>query len=257
MPRKRRPIVNPSPEVMPALAHNEEIAKQFGLETIPDSVKRLSELLNKRDAASEDFARIIEQDKELSARLLRAANPRADCEADYTTTTVEEALGRLGMSSALLLAMSDPLIRAVQKTFSLMLKIDLKAIAPNQLDPMTEEHVLGEVTFAGKATGLVHLRLPRAFVPKLGERLLGLSPAEVADTTTAHDVVGELCNMIVGNFKSNLCDAGLTCKLSPPNISRTEEFKLRTVAGGTSQRYGFRAPELDFFADLSVNPWSD
>ncbi len=43
----------------------------------------------------------------------------------------------------------------------------------------------------------------------------------------------------------------------PPSISRTSEFKLRVVGGGTSQRYGFRAKELDFFADLSVNPWSE
>ena len=112
-------------------------------------------------------------------------------------------------------------------------------------------------TEPGKDTCLVHLLLPSAFVPLLGERLLGLSPAYMEDPTTANDVIGELCNMIVGNFKSNLCDAGLTCKLSPPNITRTEDFKLRGVDGGTSQRYGFRAKELDFFADLSVNPWSE
>lgn len=242
---------------MPAPTQAETIAQQFGLEAIPESVQRLNQLLNKRDASTEDFAKLISQDKDLTARLLRAANPRADSEEDYTTTTVEDALGRTGMSSALLLAMSDPLIKAVHKSFALMLKIELKALLPTMLDPFKEEHVLGEVSFSGKATGLVHLRLPSAFVPLLGERLLGLSPADMEDPATANDVIGELCNMIVGNFKSNLCDAGLTCKLSPPKIDRTEEFKLRVVDGGTSQRYGFRAKELDFFADLSVNPWSE
>lgn len=235
----------------------ETIAKQFGLEAIPESVQRLNQLLAKRDASTDDIAKLISQDKDLTARVLRAANPRAESEADYVTTTVEEALQRTGMSIALLLAMSDPLIRAVNKTFATMLHIELKAMLPNALDPFTDEHVLGEVTFAGKANGLVHLRLPVSFIPLLGERLLGLSPAEIADAATANDVLGELCNMIVGNFKSNLCDAGLACKLSPPKITRTSIFKLRTVDGGTSQRYGFRATELDFFADLSVNPWSD
>ena len=73
----------------------------------------MNQLLAKRDASTEDFAKLVLQDKDLAARLLRAANPRADSEADYVTTTVEEALQRTGMSSALLLAMSDPLIRAV------------------------------------------------------------------------------------------------------------------------------------------------
>ena len=235
----------------------EDIAKKFGLESVPESVQRLNQLLSKRDASTEDIAKLISQDKELSARLLRAANPRAESEADYVTTTVEEALQRTGMSSALLLAMSDPLIRAVYRTFATMLKIELKAILPNAIDPFDSEHVLGEVTFAGKATGLVHLRLPKSFIPLLGDRLLGLSPADIADSDTANDVIGELCNMIVGNFKSNLCAAGLSCKLSPPKITRTEVFKLRTVDGGTAQRYGFRAAELDFFADLSVNPWTE
>jgi CheY-specific phosphatase CheX len=226
------------------------------LESIPESVHRLNQLLSKRDAGLDDLAKLISEDKDLSARVLRAANPRADSEADYVTTTVGEALQRTGMSCALLLAMSDPLIRAVHKTFATMLRIELKAVLPNALDPFTAEHVLGEVSFAGKATGLVHLRLPLGFIPILGDRLLGLSPAEIADPATANDVIGELCNMIVGNFKSNLCDAGLNCKLSPPEISRTDLFKLRVVNGGTSQRYGFRATELDFFADLSVNPWT-
>lgn len=153
--------------------------------------------------------------------------------------------------------MSDLLIRAVCKSFSTMLQIDLKTLRATMLDPFKAEHVLGEVSFSGKAIGLVYLRLPTSFIPLLGERLLGPAPADMEDPATANDVIGELCNMIVGNFKSNLCDAGLTCKLSPPKIDRTEEFKLRVVAGGTSQRYGFRAKELDFFADLSVNPWND
>lgn len=237
-------------------AQAEAVAKQFGLESIPESVQRLNQLIAKRDTSVEDFAKLVTPDKDLTARLLRAANPRAKSEADYTFTTVEEALQRTGMSAALLLAMSDPLIRAVQRTFITMLKIQLNALLPTQLDPLVEEHVLGEVSFAGKATGLVHLRLPKSFLPLLGERLLGLGPDDLKDEATANDVIGELCNMIVGNFKSNLCDAGLACKLTPPNISRTTNFTLRTVDGGTSQRYGFRAPELDFFADLSVNPWS-
>jgi CheY-specific phosphatase CheX len=72
----------------------------------------------------------------------------------------------------------------------------------------------------------------------------------------AYDVIGELCNIISGNFKSKLCDAGLNCKLSPPRIARTAKFKLRVVYGGISERHAFHAKELDFFIDLSVNPWS-
>jgi CheY-specific phosphatase CheX len=242
---------------MPPNSQAEEIARKFGLESLPESVQRLTQMIAKRDGNAEDFIKLVEQDAQLSARVIRAANPRAKSEEDYTFTTVEEALHRTGMSCALLLAMSEPLVRAVFKTFKLMLDIDLKALAPKDVDPFTDEHVVGEVSFTGKANGFVDLRLPNRAVPLIGERLLGLGPEDLRDYSVANDVVGELCNMIVGNFKSNLCDAGLNCKLSAPKIVRTTQFKLRVVDGGTSERQGFRSPELDFFADLSVNPWDD
>lgn len=62
------------------------------MECVPESVQRLQQLLAKRNASTEDFARLVIQDKDLAARLLSAPNPRAESEADYTTTTVEEAL---------------------------------------------------------------------------------------------------------------------------------------------------------------------
>jgi len=233
----------------------DEIAKKFGLESVPESVKRLTEMVSKRGASIEDFAKIVSQDKELSERLLRAANPRAARKEDYRATTVEEALQRAGLSLALLLAMSSPIMRAVLKTFHTMLAIDLEAKPLRDMPNFEGEHVLGEVTFEGKTSGLVHLRLPASSIALLGDRLLGLPPEALADETIANDVLGELCNMIVGNFKSYLCDAGLNCKLSLPKISRTKDFKLHSVSGGTSERQGFHARELNFFADLSVNPW--
>ena len=231
--------------------------KKLGLEPVSDNVKRLTEMIAKRGADLEDFAKIVAQDPELSERLLRAANPRATRKEDYKATTVEAAVQRAGMSIALLLAMSDPLIRAVIKTFHTMLAIDLKTVTQKEIGELVTEHVLGEVTFEGKTSGLVHLRLPTPSITVIGDRLLGLSPDDLADEAIANDVIGELCNMIVGNFKSNLCDAGLTCKLSLPKITRTNDFKLHVVNNGTSERQGFHAPELDFFADLSVNPWVD
>jgi hypothetical protein len=61
--------------------------------------------------------------------------------------------------------------------------------------------------------------------------------------------------MIVENFKSNLCDAGLNCKLHPPSVTHTSDVKPHTVKGGTSERSYFRSGDFDFLVDLSVNPW--
>lgn len=240
----------------PAPNNSEDVAKRYGLEAIPESVRRLTQLVTRQDANLDDIAHVIAADRELTARLLASANPRAESEADYTFTTVEEALARSGVGCAMLLAMGEPLSRAVLKTFHTMLGIPLQSRRISAMEAFTSMHVLGEVSFSGRATGMVHLRLPSATARLAAERFLGMAPGELTDDSGVDDAIGELANIVVGNFKSNLCDAGLECKLSPPKISRTTEFKLNT-AGGLAERLGFRAKDMDLFVDIRVNPWDD
>ncbi len=240
---------------MPPVAPADELAKCYGLESVPESVRRLGKLVSQPDASTEDVAKLISSDKGFTARLLRAANPRAASEADYSCTTVEEALQRTGMGIVLLVAMYDPLMAAVQKTFQIMLGAELKIEA--RPVPFENEHVLCEISFAGKATGTAALRLTTPTALQVAARVLGMSPAELEDPAVVDDVIGELSNMVVGNFKSNLCDANLNCKLSPPAITRTTQFELRSTEGALAQRIGLRAPDLDLFVDLNVNPWSE
>jgi chemotaxis protein CheX len=230
----------------------EQIAAANGFQDLPANVRSLTDLVSRQDAPLEDIAKLICADKDLTRRLLGAANPRATCEEDYTITTVDGALMRSGIGGALLLAISDPLIRAVKRTFQTMLAIDLNDVAPGILPTLDREHVIGEVAFVGKATGCVHLRLSSASAMSAATTIMGFAPAD----EDLNDVIGELSNMVVGNFKSNLCDAGLNCKLSPPKIMRTDEFKLRAIDGGLAQRTGFHSAGVDMFVDILVNPWT-
>jgi chemotaxis protein CheX len=235
---------------------NDELAKRFGLAPVPESVLRLTQLVSRREAVAEDVAKVISQDKSLTSRLLKAANPRAESEEDYGCTTVEDALARIGMSWVLLLAMADPLNRAAMNAFSTLFGVELKPMLAGTAVPFEEEHVRGEVSFSGRATGVVHIRMLPATATILASRLVGLPPEEL-DEASVDDVIGELNNIVAGNFKSNLCDAGLDCKLAPPQITRTSEFELFRPDGTVAERCGFRSDELDVFIDISVNPWTE
>jgi CheY-specific phosphatase CheX len=240
---------------MPAPTPADDIAKRYGLESVPESVRRLGRLVNQPDASTEEIAKLISADKDFTARLLRAANPRAESEADYSCTTVEEALQRTGMGAALLVAMHYPLASAIQKTFQVMLGEDLKVL--DMALPFDGEHVLCEIGFTGKATGTTALRLLPGNALRIASRVLNMPEAELGDVAIIDDVIGELSNMFVGNFKSNLCDASLNCKLNPPAITRTSDFVLRDVEGSLAERICLRASDLDLFVDLNVNPWGE
>lgn len=245
------PLAAPAASTLP-----EDIAKRYGIEAVPESVRRLGQLVSKPEATTEQIAKLIGLDKEFTARLLRIANPRAESEEDYGCTTVEDAIQRCGMGSVLLVAMHVPLLSAVRKTFQTMIGVELKRPFTADL-PIEGEHILCEINFTGKATGAAGLRLTLPTAQQIAARVLSLPPEELLDAATIDDVIGELSNMVVGNFKSNLCDAGLNCKLSPPAITRMEDFALRTAEGGLAERIGLCGPDLSLFIDLHVNPWGE
>lgn len=241
-----------------APSRTDDLAKRYGLEPVSPSVARLTQLVARQNAPLEDLAQIVRDDRALTVRLLRAANPNASKPEEYVITTVAQALWRNGLRSFFLLAMGDPIVKAVGKTFRTMLGMDKVAMVNvNSIPPLTGEHVMAEVEFSGQAHGAVHLRMTAETARAIALLLMGLGGSNSPLTASeVDDAIGELVNIVAGNFHSNLRDAGLDCRLRPPKISRTFDFRIRAVPGGCSERMPFVMPGITLFVDLSVNPWN-
>jgi len=241
----------------PDINQFKELARRYGLAAVPESVSRLTQLVARQDSCVDEIVRVIEKDPTLSARLLRVANPRAADESEYTVGTVNEALIRNGIGCALLLAMGTPLSAALIKTFQTMLSLKLEPVDTHQLDSLVGAHMRCSIGFAGKVTGHVFLRMSFTTAKAIAAGILGLEPAEVTDKDEIRDAAGELLNIMTGNFKSNLCDAGLDCKLQPPKVGMTEDFETPVEPGGGLERLAFRAGPIEIFVDVTANPWDD
>jgi CheY-specific phosphatase CheX len=164
---------------------------------------------------------------------------------------------RSGMGCVLLLAMGTPLALALAKTFQTMLGIKLENVPPKSVPPLDSEHLLGTIGFSGKAVGRLYLRLSLGAAQFIAAGVLGLEPKELTDANAITDAVGELLNIITGNFKSNLCDAGLDCRLETPTVSRTLHFFTDPIPGGGLERMAFTSPQVTLFVDVTVNPWNE
>ena len=234
----------------------QELARRFGLEATPQSVLQLTQILARQDCTVEEMAKVISTDPGLRARLLRVANPNAEDESEYSVETVEDALFRNGIGCALLLAMGTPLALALAKTFQTMLSIKLESIDVAAAPPIEPEHLLGTIGFSGKAEGRVCLRLSVESATLIAARLLGLEPSDLTVPNEVNDTIGELLNIVTGNFRSNLSDAGLDCRLETPHVTRTSQLSVPKVPGGGLERMAFRAQGLLLFVDVAVNPWN-
>jgi len=241
----------------PDINQYRELARRYGLSAIPESVSRLTQLVARQDCCVDEIVRVIEKDPALSARLLRVANPRAADESEYTVNSVDEALMRHGIGCALLLAMGTPLSLALVKTFHTMLSLKLEPVDVHQLDGLVGSHMHCSIGFAGKVTGRVHLRMSCDSATAIAAGILGLQPAEVTGEDEIRDAAGELLNIMTGNFKSNLCDAGLDCRLQPPEVGMTADLETRLEPGGGLERLAFRAGQIEIFVEVTANPWSD
>ena len=231
------------------MSDSESLVSKYNLEPTPQSVARLANLLSKRNADLEEVINVISSDLALKSRLLRAASP---ADGNLKIDSVHEAVMRTGVGCVLVLAMSDPLVKALTKTFMTMASIKLVPTDPSSVGPMDETVYLGSAKFSGKADGIVYIRLREAFARQIAGAILETeSEEEISDGVA--DVLGEMVNMVVGTFKSNLCDAGLTCQLSLPDVSRVAEFKIPTVSGGRHQAFAFRGKNQHLMLNILVN----
>ena len=234
-----------------------ELARRYGFAAPAESVLRLTQIIARQDSCVDEIVRVIEKDPSLSARLLRVANPRAADESEYTVGTVEAALMRNGIGCALLLAMGTPLSLALIKTFQTMLSLKLESVDTFELDSLVGAHMRCSIGFEGKVNGHVFLRMSAASARAIAAGIMGLTPAELTDADEIRDAAGELLNIMTGNFKSNLCDAGLDCKLQPPKVGMTDDYSTPIEPGGGLERLAFRSGPIEIFVEVTANPWTE
>jgi chemotaxis protein CheX len=81
-----------------------------------------------------------------------------------------------------------------------------------------------------------------------------MTEAELNETgdEAINDAVGEITNMTVGCFKTNLSDAGYPCMLTIPSILRGSQFSIEAVGGAKRYLYRFDCSNHRVVADIVI-----
>lgn len=117
---------------------------------------------------------------------------------------------------------------AAQEVFLLMVGVELSV--PEQDDLPVLSEVAGMVGLAGELCGLLTIRCGKASARKMACRMLGVSEDEAAGQ--ASDAVGEICNMVAGNFKAKVAGLEDKCMLSVPTVISGDSYELHSLASG-------------------------
>ncbi|MGB8010163.1 MAG: chemotaxis protein CheX [Terriglobales bacterium] len=119
--------------------------------------------------------------------------------------------------------------RATQEVFEIMLGCQVKLAEPS-------EHTLrggftAIVGLAGALCGVVTV----CCAPKTASQIaLGMLGDAANSDGQAVDALGEICNMIAGNFKNKLAGTDERCMLSVPSVISGGEYKFHSLVDGSS-----------------------
>jgi chemotaxis protein CheX len=115
---------------------------------------------------------------------------------------------------------------SAQEVFALMLGDRLESTT----DPVVVDSldVTSMVGLAGSLCGLLTLRCSSQCAELMATKMLGAEAPGCKGQL--EDAVGEVCNMVAGNFKNKISGISDGCKLSVPTVITGSNYSLCTLA---------------------------
>lgn len=114
---------------------------------------------------------------------------------------------------------------AAHEVFKLMLGCDLAV--PTTEVPLSSG-VTSMVGLAGKLCGVLSFRCDQKSAVLMTSKMLGVEVEKAGAEMS--DALGEICNMVAGNFKNKISGLGDGCMLSPPTVITGSDYTTYSVA---------------------------
>lgn len=120
-----------------------------------------------------------------------------------------------------------PLIEvAAREVFELMLGCQLTLSAKAE---ETTLDVTARVGLTGQLCGVLSVTCEKRAAALMTSRMLGVELEKVGPEVS--DALGEVCNMVAGNFKNKIAGLAEGCMLSPPTVVSGRDHRPHSRAG--------------------------
>lgn len=117
---------------------------------------------------------------------------------------------------------------SVREVFEMMLGSALEVVKEDESLGRTD--LTGMVGLAGQVCGVLSIRCTSKTGAHIASKMTGTEVPE--RDASVRDALGEVCNMVAGNFKSKLPNLSDGCLLSVPTIITGVDYHLHSLASG-------------------------
>lgn len=147
-----------------------------------------------------------------------------------------------------------PVSSSMVEMFEMMLSLDLEADETENRSGLDDDKVVGTVSFVGRLMGSLNIYVSEAFSRLMTANMLGIEPEEVEGYEDIKDVVSEACNIVGGNLKSKLHDAGFSSDLSIASMTIGNDFVIESQNMMRYERIAFKHHDEIVFVEVGVKP---
>jgi chemotaxis protein CheX len=137
---------------------------------------------------------------------------------------------------------------AVKEVFELMLASQLTA------STSTEEaklDVTAMVGLAGHLCGVLKVRCDSKAAALMTSKMLGV-PLDMVGPEIS-DALGEVCNMVAGNFKNKIAGLAEGCMLSPPTVITGSDYNLHSMADSPAVELRMQFENMPIVISLEIH----
>ncbi len=112
-----------------------------------------------------------------------------------------------------------------REVFEVMLGCHLTAAGPSTGESL---NITAMVGLAGKLCGVMNIHCSGTSAAIMASKMLGVDPDKVGSELA--DAMGEICNMVAGNFKNKISGLSDGCLLSTPTVITGSDYNLHSPA---------------------------
>ena len=137
---------------------------------------------------------------------------------------------------------------AVREVFELMLGSQLTVPTSAEEGDLDTTAMVG---LAGQLCGVLSVRCTGKAGNLMTSKMLGIELDKVGPEMS--DALGEICNMVAGNFKNKITGLAEGCMLSPPTVVSGTDYVLHSMADSPCLRVSLLFEGMPLVVSLDIH----
>ncbi len=144
------------------------------------------------------------------------------------------------------------IIDAIIDVFDTRVSMEVEFSDSEPPDITSIGRMVATVNVAGNVIGMINIQVDSELSRLMMASMLEIEPEAVEDDGEIKDLLAEISNIVGGNLKSALNDAGHPCVISTPSLTYGANFTIKSLKMERFERLIFKHQEKHIFVEVGL-----